>query len=157
LSKKLQQAEREESASVGPAVDEGEAKELLGARDLHTVDVYDVDGNGKTRRTIGRVYYVEKKLLVFYAFDLQDKRRGGVAAGFQAWGYSQANSSKPENLGLFYVDDASLNRWALKVSDRKILARVDAVFVTLEPSGGSPTPMGRKLLYANLSGPPNHP
>jgi hypothetical protein len=151
------QVERDTVVAANPAVQDGEAKELFGARDLHIIDVYDVDAGGNTRRTFGRVYYVEKKLLVFYAFDLQDKRHSRVAAGFQAWGYSQGNALKSENLGLFYVDDASLNRWALKVKDRKILERIDAVFVTLEPPGGSPEPRGRKLLYANLSGPPNHP
>jgi hypothetical protein len=29
--------------------------------------------------------------------------------------------------------------------------------VTLEPPDGSPSPQGRRLLYANLGGPPNHP
>jgi len=140
-----------------PQVADAEAKNLFGARDLHIVDVYDVDGNGKNRRTFGRVYYVEKKLLVFYAFDLNDKRHNRLAAGFQAWGYREANSSKPENLGLFYVDDASLNRWVLKVSNPRVLQQIDAVFVTLEPPDGSPSPQGRRLLYANLAGPANHP
>ena len=134
-----------------------DARQLFGARDLHIVDVYDVDGNGKSQRTYGRVYYVEKKLLLFYAFDLQDKKRNRMAAGFQAWGYEQAGSAKPQNLGLFYVDDSSTNRWALKVDNPRVLQRIDAVFVTLEPPQGSPVPRGRRLLYANLGGPPNHP
>lgn len=134
-----------------------EAKELFGARDLHIVDVYDVGSNGKTRRTYGRVFYVEKRLLVFYAFDLEDKKRNRAAAGFQAWGYRQPNSQTPENLGLFQVDDASANRWVLKVNDPRVLERIDAVFVTLESPNGSRSPRGRKLLYANLAGPPNHP
>src|SRR5947207_3503593 len=58
-----------------------EAKDLFGARDLHIVDVYDVAGNGNTRRSYGRVYYAEKKLLIFYAFDLQDKTRNHGATG----------------------------------------------------------------------------
>jgi hypothetical protein len=147
----------EEAASVPPPVEDAEAKGLFGARDLHIVDVYDVEGNGKTRRTFGRVYYVEKRLLVFYAFDLKDKRHNRTAAGFQAWGYREASSSKPANLGLFYVDDASLDRWVLKVNNPRVLEHIDAVFVTLEPPDGSPSPQGRRLLYANLSGPPNHP
>src|SRR6266481_1303160 len=157
LRRKLDRAE--EAASVPPAlpVEDAEAKGLFGARDLHIVDVYDVEGNGKTRRTFGRVYYVEKKLLVFYAFDLKDKRHNRTAAGFQAWGYREASTSKPANLGLFYVDDASLDRWVLKVNNPRVLEHIDAVFVTLEPPDGSPSPQGRRLLYANLSGPPNHP
>jgi len=131
--------------------------ELFGARNLHIVDVYDVDGKGNTKRTYGRVYYVEKKLMVFYAFDLETKRRTQVAAGFQAWGYREVGESKPENLGMFRLDDASLNRWTLRVDDPHVLEHIDAVFVTLEPPDGSPSPKGRRLLYASLAGAPNHP
>ena len=141
----------------GQGFTNADAKELFGARDLHIVDVYDVDSNGKTRRTYGRVYYVEKKLLIFYAFDLQDKKHNRAAAGFQAWGYREANEAKPESLGLFTLDDASLNRWVLQVNNPRVLERVDAVYVTLEPPSGSPSPRGRRLLYANLVVPPNHP
>jgi hypothetical protein len=157
LRRKVERAEAAAIAPAAPPVEDAEAKGLFGARDLHIVDVYDVEGNGKTRRTFGRVYYVEKKLLVFYAFDLKDKRHNRTAAGFQAWGYREASSSKPANLGLFYVDDASLDRWVLKVNNPRVLEHIDAVFVTLEPPDGSPSPQGRRLLYANLSGPPNHP
>jgi hypothetical protein len=157
LRRKVERAEEAASVPHAPPVEDAEAKGLFGARDLHIVDVYDVEGNGKTRRTFGRVYYVEKKLLIFYAFDLKDKRHNRTAAGFQAWGYREASSSKPANLGLFYVDDASLDRWVLKVNDARVLEHIDAVFVTLEPADGSPYPQGRRLLYANLSGPPNHP
>jgi hypothetical protein len=134
-----------------------EIRELFGARDLHIVDVYDVDSSGKTERTYGRVYYVEKKLLIFYAFDLGDKRPNDVPAGFQAWGYRQPNQSKPQNLGMFTVDDASKDRWVLEVSNPRVLEHIDAVFVTLESPKGSPSPRGRRLLYANLAAPPNHP
>jgi len=132
-------------------------RDLFGARDLHIVDVYDVDSNGKTERTYGRVYYVERKLLIFYAFDLGDKRPTHVPAGFQAWGYRQPNLSRPQNLGMFTVDDPSMDRWVLEVSNPRVLEHIDAVFVTLESPKGSPSPRGRRLLYANLAAPPNHP
>lgn len=150
-------SELAESKSLSDLPGDQQARRLFGARDLHIVDVYDVDGNGKNRQIYGRVYYVEKKLLLFYAFDLQDKKHSRVAAGFQAWGYQQAVPGKAQNLGLFYVDDSSVNRWILKVDNPRVLQRVDAVFVTLEPPHGSPVPRGRRLLYANLGGPPNHP
>lgn len=137
--------------------DDADAKELFGARDLHIVDVYDVGSNGKTRRTYGRVYYVAKKLLIFYAFDLQDPRRNRVASGFQAWGYQQASDTNPRSLGLFSLDDVAENRWVLKVNNPRVLERIDAVFVTLEAPNGSPSPRGRRVLYANLAGPANHP
>jgi len=162
LQSKLQSAQQEvqqQAASTPEAQGFGdaEAKELFGARDLHIVDVYDVDIKGNTRRSYGRVYYVQKKLLIFYAFDLQDKKHNRAAAGFQAWGYRQPSDGQPESLGLFDVDDASANRWVLKVNNPRVLERIDAVFVTLEPPKGSPSPRGRRLLYANLAGPANHP
>ncbi|HYY72209.1 MAG TPA: hypothetical protein VE778_01325 [Candidatus Bathyarchaeia archaeon] len=133
-----------------------DAKALFGARDLHIVDVYDVGSNGKTRRTFGRVYYAEKKLLIFYAFDLQDRKRNGATA-FQAWGYRQPDEQKPQNLGLFSLDDATANRWVLKVNNPRVLEHIDAVFVTAENPKGSPSPRGQRLMYANLATPPNHP
>ena len=112
---------------------------------------------GNTRRSYGRVYYVQKKLLIFYAFDLQDKKHNRAAAGFQAWGYRQPSDGQPESLGLFDVDDATSNRWVLKVNNPRVLERIDAVFVTVEAPNGSPSPRGRRVLYANLAGPANHP
>ena len=162
LQSKLQlaQLQVEQQAAASPEAQgfgDAEAKELFGARDLHIVDVYDVDIKGSTRRSYGRVYYVQKKLLIFYAFDLQDKKHNRAAAGFQAWGYRQPSDAQPESLGLFDVDDASTNRWVLKVNNPRVLERIDAVFVTLEPPKGSPSPRGRRVLYANLAGPANHP
>lgn len=146
--------DRMQAAISGAGFD---GKNLFGARNLHIVDVYDVDGKGNTKRTFGRVYFVEKKLLVFYAFDLEAKRRNQLRAGFQAWGYREVGSSKPESLGMFQLDDPALNRWTLSVNDPHVLEHIDALFVTLEPPGGSPTPKGRRLLYASLAGLPNHP
>jgi len=153
------EASTQPSSESGPGTaspSEGEARNLFGARDLHIVDVYDVAGDGKTKRTYGRVYYVEKKLLVFYAFDLQDRQNHKLGA-FQAWGYREANLGKPVDLGLFTVDDKSTSRWILTVKRPDVLSHIDAVFVTVEPVGGSTAPRGKKVLYANLIGPPNHP
>ena len=145
-----------ESGASTASPSEVEARNLFGARDLHIVDVYDVAGDGKTKRTYGRVYYVEKRLLVFYAFDLENRQnhKRGV---FQAWGYREANVGKPLNLGLFTIDDSLTSRWVLKVNRPDVLSHIDAVFVTVEASGGSTAPRGKKVLYANLIGPPNHP
>ena len=157
LKARMQRTEETASVQAPTPMSDSDAKLILGARDLHIVDMYDVGGDGKTKRSYGRVYYVEKKLLLFYAFDLSDRQRKRVPEGFQAWGYRQANEAKPENLGLFSVDDASANRWVLKVNNPRVLEHVDAVFVTVEAPNGSPSPRGRKLLYANLAGPANHP
>jgi chemotaxis protein histidine kinase CheA len=157
LQAKLQGAEQSPPTPESQGFNDADAKNLFGARDLHIVDVYDVDSTGQTQRTYGRVYLVQKRLLIFYAFDLQDKKHNRAAAGFQAWGYREANQNKPESLGLFNLDDQSTNRWVLRVSNPRVLERIDAVYVTLEPPDGSPSPRGRRLLYANLVAPANHP
>jgi hypothetical protein len=145
-----------ETGAARTSPTEVEARNLFGARDLHIVDVYDVTGDGKTKRTYGRVYYVEKKLLVFYAFDLQNRQnhKRGV---FQAWGYREANLGKPQSLGHFTIDDNTTSRWVLTVNRPDVLSHIDAVFVTVEPDLASTAPRGKKVLYANLIGPPNHP
>jgi len=139
------------------AIGVGEAKEILGARDLHIVDVYDVDGSGRSARAYGRIYYVNHNQLIFYAFDLGKLERDRKVVAFQAWGFRQPQSTQVESLGLFYLDNAPLNRWTLRVSDPRILARIDTLFVTAEPPGGSRFPKGKRLLMASLAGPPNHP
>jgi hypothetical protein len=126
-------------------------RELMGARSLHIVDVFDVDGKGKTQRPFGRVFYTEGKSLIFYAFDL----KGG--ATFQAWGQREARDESAQSLGIFYVDDQKQNRWVLKFEDPKVLAEINAVFVTVEPPGGSAKPNRQKMLYAYLNATPNHP
>jgi len=147
----------ESAATASPvSPNEGDARNLFGARDLHIVDVYDVAGDGQTKRTYGRVYYVEKKLLVFYAFDLQNRQnhKRGV---FQAWGYRESNAGKAVSMGLFTMDDSAAGRWVLTVKRPDVLSHIDAVFVTAEPPGGSASPRGKKVLYANLAWPANHP
>lgn len=131
-------------------------RDLMTARNLHIIDVFDVDGKGNTRRTFGRVFYTEAKSLIFYAFDLEDKRVLNADYAFQAWGF-QESGGQSRSLGVFYIDDRKQNRWALKFSDPRTLAQIDAVFVTIEPPGGSPKPTGQKLLYAYLRNKPNHP
>jgi hypothetical protein len=61
------------------------------------------------------------------------------------------------SLGIFYEDNASKKRWVLKTSDPKLLEQVDAVFVTLEPNGGSHKPSTKPLLFAYLRLEANHP
>lgn len=134
------------------------ALDILGARDLHIVDVYDIDHDGKASLTYGRIYYINQELLLFYAFDLgHNSAKNRKAVAFQAWGFHQPNSKTAESLGLFYLDDAKLDRWALRISDPHLLSRIDTLFVTVEPPGGSATPKGHQLLLASLAGPPNHP
>ena len=131
--------------------------DLMGARNLHIVDVLDVDSKGKDRRAFGRVFYTEEKSLIFYAFDLGDRGAARRNASFQVWGSRGPAQNPTQSLGIFYVDDQKQNRWVLKFEDPRILAEIDSVFVTVEPQGGSARPTGRKFLYAYLKANPNHP
>lgn len=132
-------------------------RELMGARDLYIVEVHDVAGTGKTNKTYGRVFYTKGKSLIFYAYDLDSQPGLRNASTFQAWGRRGPDKAQALNLGIFYEDNASKKRWVLKAEDPKTLADIDAVFVTVEPNGGSHHPSGQQLLFAFLRVNPNHP
>lgn len=130
-------------------------RELMGARNLHIIDVHDRDSKGKAQRSFGRVFYTEGKSLIFYAYDLSSPKVKN--ASFQAWGHKEDGSKDAVSLGLFYMDDQSHSRWVLRFSDPAVLAAIDSVFVTVESPGGGKKPSGEKLLYAFLNFDANHP
>jgi hypothetical protein len=135
-------------------------RELMGARKLYIADVFDVDSGSHTRKPFGRVFYTQNKSLVFYAFDLDHQPGVKNASVFQVWGQRdvEANdSSHAMNLGILYMDSESNRRWVLRSDDPKQLDEIDAVFVTVEPHGGSQKPTGKPLLYALLRKEANHP
>jgi len=135
-------------------------RELMGARKLYIADVFDVDSGSRTRKPFGRVFYTQSKSLIFYAFDLD--RQPGVknASAFQVWGKRDIEAAEKDhatNLGILYMDSESNRRWVLRLDDPKQLAEIDAVFVTVEPHGGSQKPTGKPFLYALLRREANHP
>ncbi len=132
-------------------------RDLMGARNLRIVDIFDVDGKGKTKRAFGRVFFTEGKSLIFYAFDLEKTKSSILPASYQAWGYQGSVQNEVRNLGIFYQDDQKANRWVLKFDDPNVLAEIDSVFVTIEPAGGSKKPTGNKLLAAYMKANLNHP
>jgi hypothetical protein len=131
-------------------------RELMGARELYMADVHDVSGKG-TAKTYGRVFYTKGKSLIFYAFDLDAQPGVQNAKSFQAWGRKGPDKEQARSLGVFYEDNVSKRRWVLKADDPKTLEDIDAVFVTVEPHGGSRHPSGKQLLFASLRISPNHP
>jgi hypothetical protein len=131
--------------------------ELMGARDLYIADVHDVGRNGQADKTYGRVFYTKGKSLIFYAYDLDQEAGLKDASTFQAWGRRGIDKQQALSLGVCYEDNASKKRWVLKFDDPKGLASIDAVFVTVEPTGGSHHPSGKPLLFAYLRVNPNHP
>ena len=132
-------------------------RELMGARDLYVAEVYDVARTGETQKPYGRVFYTKGMSLIFYAYDLDQEAEIRKAGAFQAWGRRGQDWQQALNLGIFYEDNASKKRWVLKLDDPKMLAQIDAVFVTVEPHGGSRKPSGKPLLFAYLKADPNHP
>jgi hypothetical protein len=132
-------------------------RELMGARDLYVAEVYDVARDGTTQKAYGRVFYTKGKSLIFYAYDLDEAPGVRNASTFQAWGRRGPEREQALDLGIFYVDNAAKKRWVLKFDKPKELDEIDAVFVTVEPKGGSRKPSGKPLLYAYLQLAPNHP
>jgi Anti-sigma-K factor rskA len=128
-------------------------RDLIAARNLYIADIFDVAQNGKTTEPFGRVFYTKDKSLVFYGYDL-DKQAGlKRSVAFQAWG--SGDDKQNVSLGLFYQDGSQ--RWVLRFNDTKTLARLNKVFVTAEPQGGSTEPTGKQILMAYLQVQPNHP
>jgi hypothetical protein len=132
-------------------------RDLMGARDLYIAEVYDVGRDGQTKKARGRVFYTKGKSLVFYAYDLDQQPGVKDSNSFQVWGRRGADRHEAVNLGIFFEDNAAKKRWVVKSDDAKTLEQIDAVFVTVEPNGGSNKPSGRPLLYAYLKIDPNHP
>jgi len=131
-------------------------RDLMGARKLYVVDVYDVEGSG-TSKPYGRIFYTQGKSLIFYAYDLDQAPGLRKASTFQAWGRRGPNKDHALNLGVFYEDNVANKRWVVKFDDPKSLAQIDAVFVTIEPDTHSNTPRGKQVLFAYLRVDPNHP
>lgn len=134
-------------------------RELMGARRLYIADVFDVDSGSRTQKPFGRVFYTQSKSLIFYAFDL-DQSGFKNASTFQVWGRKetpQGEQTRAMNLGILYMDNASNRRWVMRSDDPKQLAEIDAIFVTVEPRGGSEKPTSKPFLYALLRNPINHP
>jgi hypothetical protein len=131
---------------------------ILGARSLHILTVYDVSGEGEFERPFGRIFYTEGKSLIFYAFDL-DKQKGlKRGAIFQAWGQKgEGKKEDPRTLGVFYMDDPAQNRWVLKVDDSRVLSRIDYVFVTDGARKEGVRPKGKPLLSTSLTVAANQP
>ncbi|MCU1224154.1 MAG: hypothetical protein JWQ42_2247 [Edaphobacter sp.] len=131
-------------------------RDLIGARNLYIADIMDVREDGSSRKPFGRVFYTKTKSLIFYAYDLD--RQPGVknASTFQVWGRTGPADRKPLNLGVLYMDSETNRRWTLRVDNPEQLARLDAVFVTIEHER-TDKPTGKPFLYASLRREPNHP
>jgi hypothetical protein len=133
-----------------------DVRELMGARQLHVVDVRDTDPSGNSSKPFGRVFLTEGKSLIFYAFDLNENKVASAKHSFEVWGEQQGKKGSVRSLGFLFVDDKSQKRWALKVDNPNLISEIDSVFVTVESPEHKKEPSGQRMLYAYL-GDANHP
>lgn len=157
LEGQLKQRQTEMSRQQDLLADDRDIRDLMGARDLYIAEVYDVSKEGATEKPYGRVFYTKGKSLIFYAYDLDQQAGVKNADSFQAWGQSGPDRKEALNLGIFYLDNAAKKRWVLRFDDPHTLEQINAIFVTVEPRGGSQKPDGKPLLFASLRIEPNHP
>jgi anti-sigma-K factor RskA len=80
-----------------------------------------------------------------------------MAALSKLWGSLGPDREHALNLGVFYEDNVAKKRWIVRSDDAKTLQQIHAVFVTIEPKGGSDKPSGKPFLFAYLRADPNHP
>jgi hypothetical protein len=144
-------AEEHKLLDAGPQVGS-----LITARNLHIIDVHDNEGSTR-KRAFGRIFYVEGKSLIFYAYDLAAEGASTKVA-FHVWGEQLGGQQKAKNLGVLHVENGADGRWALTFDDPKVLSKIDTVYVTAESGKHvSDEPKGKRILYAFINGTPNHP
>lgn len=140
-----------------PPPSPGEVGSLIAARNLHIIDVYDSTPGGRRGRAFGRVFYVEGRSLVFYAYDLASAHQQKNIT-FHLWGEKVGSKEATLSLGVLQNEDAHERRWALTCNDPGLLSRINSVYVTVESAGRRyDTPHGSPILYAYFGAPPNHP
>lgn len=157
LSSSIQEKDKEISEEHELLQHDRDIRDLISARNLYIAEIYDVGKTGDTQRPFGRVFYTRGRSLIFYGYDLDQQKGLKRASVFQAWGRRVTDGQHDVSLGLLYQDDANQKRWMLKLNDAKTIAEIDAVFVTVEPPGGSTKPSGKPLLFTYLRLDPNHP
>ncbi len=158
LQTELESARHGLQAQDDQRLAKGQLSDLVTARNLHIVDVYDADGRGRRRSSFGRVFYVEGKSLLFYAYDLQDTRTVQADVVFHVWGGRAGTKEVTHSLGILRNEDAHQGVWTMTFDDPSVLAQINSVFVTAESAGRKDlAPHGKKVLYAYLGNPPNHP
>jgi hypothetical protein len=152
------QDQDEQRAAADQQLANGQLSDLVTARNLHIVDVYDADGAGQRKASFGRVFYVEGKSLLFYAYDLQDTRQARANVVFHVWGGRAGTREVTHSLGILRNQDARQGLWTMTFEDPSVLAEINSVFVTAESANRRDLlPHGKRVLYAYLGNPPNHP
>jgi hypothetical protein len=135
-----------------------EIRDIIGARNLHIIDVYDTSTEGTTRKPFARAFYTEGKSLVYYAYDLPQRWTEEGKFSYVAWGQSNGSKANIRKIGILFHDDQTQRRWSLNFADPNVLREIDSVFITLERDEEPlAQPKGKRMLTAYLGTAPNHP
>jgi anti-sigma factor RsiW len=156
LSDQLKTAKADTTNMQRQLATAADVPDVMGARQLHVVDVRDSGPDGKPGKAFGRIFLTEGKSLVFYAFDLSNPGKNGSKKTYQVWGQKDGKPSSLRSLGFLNVDSKTQQRWVLKTNDAATFREINSLFVTVEPRGGAKTPGDQRMLFAYL-GEPNHP
>lgn len=157
LSNELTERQREIDHERQLLAASAQARDLITARNLHIIDVHDNDRSGR-QRPFGRIFYTEGQSLIFYAYDLDAAANHDEKLAFHVWGGALGSEQRAMSLGIFRSEDTTAGRWVLSFDDRRVLARINTVFVTAESAkNNSEKPKGKRILYAFLGDQPNHP
>ena len=135
-----------------------QVRDIIGARNLHVVDVYDMNAAGAIKKPFARAFYTEGKSLVYYAFDLPEGKPDKGKFSYVAWGEDSRKGTAVRKIGILFKDDQNQKRWSLNFTDPQVLGEIDSVFITLERTDEDVAkPRGRRMLTAYLGTTPNHP
>ncbi len=133
-------------------------RDIIGARNLHVVDVYDMGSEGTVKKPFARAFYTEGKSLVYYAFDLPERKIDRDKFSYVAWGENSRSGTTVKKIGILYQDDGNQRRWNLIYKDPQVLKEIDSVFITLERTDEDvANPKGKRMLTAYLGTTANHP
>src|SRR6202021_3038165 len=107
--------------------------------------VYDTDTGGATKKAFARAFYTEGKSLVYYAYDLPQKKSDEGKVSYVAWGETNGSKASIKKIGLLFHDDQTQRRWSLNFANPQVLAEIDSFFIPREPTiGGVARQRGRR-------------
>jgi len=135
-----------------------EARRLIVSRNVHVIDIGDVNSRGKSAGPSGRIFYVKNESLVFYAYDLNEAGKLPSRNSFYVWGVKEGSGEAARSLGRLESEDKKDDRWSFRLNDPDILGRINTVFVTAEPKNAVVNrPTGEQIMTTSLAIRPNHP
>jgi hypothetical protein len=132
-------------------------RQLMGARNLHIIDVEDVEDSSGPSSRLAACFTLRESLSSFTLSIWRSDGSRWKNTLFKRGARGKPKVARCRALGVFVNEDQGKSPWVLKYDDPKVLAQIDSVFVTIEPKGGSNRPQGRQLMYAYLRANANHP